>query len=70
MARSYAIVSAPLAFCIVLFASTGAGCADGREQGDALARKFFELREQTLDERGTPAKSTLALDQRQAAKQG
>ena len=55
MPRNYAIVSAKLAGCIVLFAITGVGCTDGQEQGDGIARKFFELREQTLDERGTPA---------------
>jgi hypothetical protein len=50
-----AIVSARIAFCIVLFAITGVGCTDGQERGDDIARKFFALREQTLDERGTPA---------------
>ena len=49
-----AIVSARIAFCIVLFGTTGVGCTDGQEQGDGIARKFFALREQTLDERGTP----------------
>jgi hypothetical protein len=55
MAHSHAIVAAKLAVCIVLFAITGVDCTDGRELGDGIARKFFELREQTLDQRGTPA---------------
>ena len=53
MARNYAIVLTGLA--IILSAAIGVGCADGQEQGDGIARKFFELREQTLDQRGTPA---------------
>jgi hypothetical protein len=53
MARRYALVSTILA--IILFATTAVGYADGQEQGDRIARKFFELREQTLDQRGAPA---------------
>ena len=39
--------------CVILLAVTNAGCADDQEQGDRIARRFFELREQTLDQRGT-----------------
>jgi len=53
MARSYSVVFTIL--LIILSATTGVGCIDGQEQGNGIARKFFELREQTLDQRGTPA---------------
>jgi SnoaL-like domain len=55
MERSYALIFARLAVCIVALAVTGGGRADGQEQDDRIARKFFELREQTLDQRGTTA---------------
>jgi hypothetical protein len=55
MARTSAIVSLGIAICMILFAITGVGCTDRQERGDDIARKFFELREQTLDQRGTPA---------------
>ena len=53
MSRRYALVFTTLV--IILLVTTGAGCTDGQEQGDGIARKFLELREQTLDQRGTPA---------------
>jgi hypothetical protein len=55
MKRSYPSVFARLLVCMILLAVTDAGRADDQEQGDRVARKFFELREQTLDQRGTPA---------------
>jgi hypothetical protein len=55
MKRSYPSVFARLVVCMILLAVTGASRADNQEQGDRVARKFFELREQTLDQRGTTA---------------
>jgi hypothetical protein len=53
MERSYALIFARFAVCIIVLAVPGVGRADGQEQDNRIARKFFELREQTLDQRGT-----------------
>jgi len=45
-----------IAVLILLFTSMGVGSAAATSDDDeALARRFFELREQLLDQRGTPA---------------
>jgi hypothetical protein len=53
MSRSYPSVVAGVMACVILLAVTGVSRADDQEQGDRIARRFFELREQTLDQRGT-----------------
>jgi hypothetical protein len=53
MERTYLSIFTRLVGCLILLALTAVGRADDQEQGDRIASRFFELREQTLDQRGT-----------------